>query len=111
MRRALGSKIKLLAYLSDRIGMEMDAVVTGGINLASLAGLGTIAGVLVVGGGLAGCTAAAALARRGIAVTVLEQGALAGAGSGNDQLHVRNAAATFIRWILPVTVRGISMTT
>ncbi len=41
--------------------------------------------VLVVGGGLAGCTAAAALARRGIAVTLLEQGALASAGSGNDQ--------------------------
>ncbi len=41
--------------------------------------------VLVVGGGLAGCTAAAALARRGIAVTLLEQGTLANAGSGNDQ--------------------------
>ncbi len=41
--------------------------------------------VLVVGGGLAGCTAAAAFARRGIAVTLLEQGVLAGAGSGNDQ--------------------------
>ena len=33
--------------------------------------------VLVVGGGLAGCAAAAALARRGSAVTLLEQGALA----------------------------------
>ncbi len=41
--------------------------------------------VLVVGGGLAGCHAAAALARRGVAVTLLEQGALATAGSGNDQ--------------------------
>ncbi len=41
--------------------------------------------VLVVGGGLAGCHAAAALARRGVAVTLLEQGSLAGAGSGNDQ--------------------------
>ena len=40
---------------------------------------------IVVGGGLAGCSAAAALARRGIRVTVLEQGALADAGSGNDQ--------------------------
>jgi tRNA 5-methylaminomethyl-2-thiouridine biosynthesis bifunctional protein len=43
------------------------------------------ASVLVLGGGLAGCAAAAALARRGIAVTILEQGNLAGAGSGNDQ--------------------------
>lgn len=40
---------------------------------------------LVVGGGLAGCTIAAALARRGVAVTLLERGNLAGAGSGNDQ--------------------------
>lgn len=40
---------------------------------------------LVLGGGLAGCTAAAALARRGVAVTLLERGELAGAGSGNDQ--------------------------
>jgi len=41
--------------------------------------------VLVIGGGLAGCTAAAALARRGIAVTLLEQATLDHAGSGNDQ--------------------------
>ena len=41
--------------------------------------------VIVLGGGLAGCATAAALARRGIAVTLLERGALAGAGSGNDQ--------------------------
>ena len=41
--------------------------------------------VLVVGGGLAGCTAAAALARRGVAVTLLEQGTVANAGSGIDQ--------------------------
>jgi tRNA 5-methylaminomethyl-2-thiouridine biosynthesis bifunctional protein len=41
--------------------------------------------VLVVGAGLAGCHAAAALARRGITVTLLDQGSLAGAGSGNDQ--------------------------
>ncbi|MFT4520955.1 MAG: tRNA 5-methylaminomethyl-2-thiouridine biosynthesis bifunctional protein [Halioglobus sp.] len=40
---------------------------------------------LIVGGGLAGCHAAAALARRGIAVTLLEQGELASRGSGNDQ--------------------------
>ena len=40
---------------------------------------------LVIGGGLAGCTAAAALARRGVAVTLLERGELAAAGSGNDQ--------------------------
>ena len=40
---------------------------------------------LVLGGGLAGCTVAAALARRGVAVKLLEQGKLAGAASGNDQ--------------------------
>jgi tRNA 5-methylaminomethyl-2-thiouridine biosynthesis bifunctional protein len=40
---------------------------------------------IVVGAGLAGCTAAAALARRGVQVTLLEQGLLAAAGSGNDQ--------------------------
>jgi len=40
---------------------------------------------LVLGGGLAGCTVAAALARRGVEVILLEQGALAGAASGNDQ--------------------------
>lgn len=42
-------------------------------------------GALVVGGGLAGCAVAAALARRGIVVTVLEQRLIAGAASGNDQ--------------------------
>lgn len=41
--------------------------------------------VLIVGAGLAGCTTAAALARRGIAVTLLEQGALSSGGSGNEQ--------------------------
>ena len=41
--------------------------------------------VLVVGGGLAGCTAAAALARRGLRVRLLERASLAGEGSGNDQ--------------------------
>ncbi len=41
--------------------------------------------VLVVGGGLAGCTAAAALARRGLRVRLLERADLAGEGSGNDQ--------------------------
>lgn len=40
---------------------------------------------LVLGAGLAGCTIAAALARRGIRVTVLERDALATAGSGNEQ--------------------------
>jgi len=40
---------------------------------------------LVIGGGLAGCAVAAALARRGITVTVLDEGAIAGAASGNDQ--------------------------
>ena len=40
---------------------------------------------LVVGGGLAGCTTAAALARRGIAVTLLERSTLSSGGSGNDQ--------------------------
>ena len=40
---------------------------------------------LVIGGGLAGCHAAYALARRGIAVTLLEQDQLASAGSGNNQ--------------------------
>ncbi len=41
--------------------------------------------VLIVGAGLAGCTTAAALARRGIAVTVLDQGGVATAASGNAQ--------------------------
>ncbi|GAB1231759.1 bifunctional tRNA (5-methylaminomethyl-2-thiouridine)(34)-methyltransferase MnmD/FAD-dependent 5-carboxymethylaminomethyl-2-thiouridine(34) oxidoreductase MnmC [Ferrigenium sp. UT4] len=41
---------------------------------------------LVIGGGLAGCAAAHALAQRGIAVTLLERGAqLAGAASGNPR--------------------------
>jgi tRNA 5-methylaminomethyl-2-thiouridine biosynthesis bifunctional protein len=40
---------------------------------------------LVVGAGLAGCAVAAALARRGVQVTLLEQGRLASQGSGNDQ--------------------------
>jgi tRNA 5-methylaminomethyl-2-thiouridine biosynthesis bifunctional protein len=40
---------------------------------------------LVVGAGLAGCTVAAALARRGVEVILLEQGAIAGAASGNEQ--------------------------
>lgn len=41
--------------------------------------------ILVLGAGLAGCTVAAAMARRGIPVTLLDQSALAGGGSGNDQ--------------------------
>ena len=40
---------------------------------------------LVLGGGLAGCASASALARRGIAVTLLERNTIANAGSGNDQ--------------------------
>ena len=41
--------------------------------------------VLLIGAGLAGCTTAAALARRGIKVTILERETMAGGGSGNDQ--------------------------
>ena len=40
---------------------------------------------VVLGGGLAGCTVAAALARRGLSVTLLERDTIAGAGSGNEQ--------------------------
>lgn len=40
---------------------------------------------LVIGAGLAGCTVAAALAKRGLEVTVIESGQVAGGGSGNDQ--------------------------
>jgi len=40
---------------------------------------------LVIGAGLAGCSTAAALARRGLEVTLLEQAQLAGAASGNTQ--------------------------
>jgi tRNA 5-methylaminomethyl-2-thiouridine biosynthesis bifunctional protein len=40
---------------------------------------------IVLGAGLAGCTAAAALARRGVQVTLLEQHTLASGGSGNEQ--------------------------
>lgn len=55
---------------------------------------------IVLGAGLAGCCMAAALARRGIDVVLLEAGALAGAASGNDQgilytrLSRRHAALT-----------------
>ena len=41
--------------------------------------------VLVLGAGLAGCHTAAALARRGVAVTLLESGSPAQAASGNAQ--------------------------
>lgn len=41
--------------------------------------------VLVIGAGIAGCTAAAALARRGIKVCIVDSGTVANAGSGNDQ--------------------------
>lgn len=40
---------------------------------------------IVLGAGLAGCTAAAALARRGIKVTLLEARQFASGGSGNEQ--------------------------
>ncbi len=40
---------------------------------------------IVIGAGIAGCTAAAALARRNINVTVIEGNTVANAGSGNDQ--------------------------
>ncbi|MBN7796688.1 bifunctional tRNA (5-methylaminomethyl-2-thiouridine)(34)-methyltransferase MnmD/FAD-dependent 5-carboxymethylaminomethyl-2-thiouridine(34) oxidoreductase MnmC [Parahaliea mediterranea] len=40
---------------------------------------------LVIGAGLAGCATAAAFARRGIPVTLVERGRLAGAASGNAQ--------------------------
>lgn len=40
---------------------------------------------MIIGAGLAGSTTAAALARRGWRVTVMEQGSLAGAASGNLQ--------------------------
>ncbi|TGD76027.1 bifunctional tRNA (5-methylaminomethyl-2-thiouridine)(34)-methyltransferase MnmD/FAD-dependent 5-carboxymethylaminomethyl-2-thiouridine(34) oxidoreductase MnmC [Mangrovimicrobium sediminis] len=58
------------------------------------------ASALVLGAGLAGCSVARALARRGLAVTVLERGAIAGAASGNPQgilytrLSRRHAALT-----------------
>ncbi len=41
--------------------------------------------VLIVGAGIAGCTAAQALARRNINVCILDSGPVANAGSGNDQ--------------------------
>lgn len=41
--------------------------------------------VIVIGGGLAGCMTAAAFARRGIPVTLMERDTLAGRGSGNAQ--------------------------
>ena len=41
--------------------------------------------VLVIGAGLAGCTVANALARRGVKVTVLDKHSIAGAASGNEQ--------------------------
>ena len=40
---------------------------------------------IVLGGGLAGCAIAAALARRGVLVTLVEQGKLAACGSGIDR--------------------------
>lgn len=51
--------------------------------------------VAIVGGGIAGCATAMALARRGIAVSLFEAGELAGGASGNPQaaLHARLSAA------------------
>lgn len=40
---------------------------------------------IIIGAGLAGCTTAAALAQRGIQVSLLDSGPLAGEASGNDQ--------------------------
>lgn len=40
---------------------------------------------LIVGAGLGGCTLASALAQRGIRVTLLDKGSLAGEASGNEQ--------------------------
>ncbi len=45
----------------------------------------TAGSALVLGAGLAGCATAAALARRGIRVTLLERGEMAGEASGNAQ--------------------------
>jgi len=49
---------------------------------------------LIIGAGLAGCTTAAALAQRGVRVTLLEQEQVASAGSGNLQgiLYTRLSA-------------------
>lgn len=47
--------------------------------------LGAPATAIVVGGGLAGCAVASALARRGVKVTLLEADGLAEQGSGNEQ--------------------------
>ncbi len=47
--------------------------------------------VLVIGGGLAGCATANALAARGVKVTLLERGRLASAASGNRQAVVEPA--------------------
>jgi tRNA 5-methylaminomethyl-2-thiouridine biosynthesis bifunctional protein len=43
------------------------------------------ASALVIGAGLAGCSVAQSLARRGIAVTLLDQGGLAAGASANEQ--------------------------
>jgi len=45
----------------------------------------TPSSAIVLGAGLAGCSIADALARRGIAVTLLERNTLASGGSGNEQ--------------------------
>ncbi|UYV19784.1 bifunctional tRNA (5-methylaminomethyl-2-thiouridine)(34)-methyltransferase MnmD/FAD-dependent 5-carboxymethylaminomethyl-2-thiouridine(34) oxidoreductase MnmC [Halomonas qaidamensis] len=52
--------------------------------------------VVVIGAGMAGCSVAAALAKRGIKVTVIERDAPGAGGSGNRQgaLYVKLAAET-----------------
>jgi tRNA 5-methylaminomethyl-2-thiouridine biosynthesis bifunctional protein len=81
-------------------------LLAAGFDVTKSAGFGRTtaahrpATALVVGGGLAGCTTAAALARRGVVATLLEREALATGGSGNQQgilytrLSTRHSALT-----------------
>jgi tRNA 5-methylaminomethyl-2-thiouridine biosynthesis bifunctional protein len=57
----------------------------------------TVTTAIVIGGGVAGCAAASALALRGVSVTLIESApALAAAASGNPRgiLHIRLSAGT-----------------